>query len=257
MSARKRHRSIGRAIAAIGVIGWITLGMVGLSPNLPSLCSANGWNLTSQLLAVAQLNAPLAIALTYLAMLAATMVPLLVQPLREVADRAVASRRGVALCVFAGAYVLVWIAAAPAFALTLVWLATAFPPGSPWPVVIPPALAIGWHTFPWRQIALNRCHKRLTSLVLPDSGLASLAKEGLGQGAACVAACAPIMLWAMALQDWHIAAMAIAALFVWAERRLPPEKPRWGTANLRRTAERLIYSAGYAARQHRARLRHG
>jgi len=257
VSARRRHRRIGHAAAAVGAIGWVTLGVAGLSPDLPRLCSANGWNLTSQFLAAAQRNAPLAIALTYLAMLAATMAPLLVAPLREVSDRAVASRRAAALGVFAGAYALAWVAAAPLFALTFLWLATAFAPGSPWPLVIPPALVLGWHMSAWRQAALNRCHRRLTSLVLPGSGLAHLAREGLGQGAACVAACGPIMLWAMAQQDWHLAMMGIAALFVWAERRLPPEKPRWGTANLRRTAERLSYSARYAARQHRAMLRHG
>lgn len=237
-------------LAGTSLAGWAVLVLADASPILPRLCSAAGWDAAATGLAAVRMNplAPLLIA--YLAMLAAMMAPLLILPLREVSDRAVPGARTGATALFAAGYGLPWLAAAPLFALAVLWLQTGQLAATAWGLAVPLIAVLGWHLAPLRQRALNRCHRRQTGFVGHDGGQAGVVRAGLGQGGACLAACAPLMLWAMAQQGWHLPAMALVAGFVWTERRLPPEVPGWGWSNLHRTGARF----GSLARQYRRRL---
>jgi hypothetical protein len=241
VSARQRHWRLGLALVVASGCGWVALLLADRTALLPRLCTAGGWDVAAHAKAVVALNPVGPIILSYLAMLAAMMAPLLLQPLRDVSDRSVPGRRGVAIFVYLLGYAFAWMLAAPLFGFAITWLASAPPPDASWPGVVPAFVALVWHMLPIRQYALNRCHRRLTGFVGPNGGLTPIALQAAQHGGACVVSCAPLMLVSMTLPDWHLPAMAMVAFFVWIERKMPPENLGWGPQNFERTARSVAY----------------
>lgn len=241
MSARRRHRRIEWSVLGISCAGWVALLVADNTPILPRLCSASGWSVAAHAEAAVRFNPIGPLLVAYIAMLAAMMVPLLSVPLREVSDRSTALLRLPAMVGFSIGYTLPWVMAAPIFGLAITWLETAPSPGANWDSIVPIVLAFGWHMTPMRQYALNRCHRRLTGFVSYHGGFWRIAVEGAQHGIACLTACAPLMLLAMTQPHWHLPSMALVATFLWIERRMPPERLRWGPCNIQRTVKRFDY----------------
>lgn len=124
------------------------------------------------------------------------------------------------------------------------------------------AVATTWQASPWKQVALNRCHR---CPPLPATGRPALLGAvvfGLTQGLACVAACWALMLLTMAQWSHHLMVMIAVTVFVMGERLERPEAPTWrwrGIPRLARLARsRTVWITGAMTGQWRranARMR--
>ncbi len=174
--------------------------------------------------------APDALAASWAFMLVAMMVPLLDGPLRHVRARSLSRDRYRNMWSFVGGYLAVWflagvplIASAVAIRIVVVDPALAF--------ILAAAVAAGWQAAGWKRVALNRCHSRPS---LAGKGAAAI--YGVRHGLACLIGCAPLMIAALLASAVPTVVMAVAALWIWAERIEPPRAPGTGPIWPRRAA---------------------
>jgi predicted metal-binding membrane protein len=162
------------------------------------------------------------VAVSSLAMIVATMAPLLAQPLTYIWNRSLSRRRRRASALFVAAYVGVWIVA-----MVLLQAAAAGLTGiaGGWVVVL--GLALLWHASPLRQIALNRCHRLPNLSTFGRRADSDCLRYGFGAGLWCVAACCAAMFVPMVLVGSHLIAMPVVATFLLLERQLPGRLLRW------------------------------
>lgn len=241
MGSRSRHRRITQGLALASGLGWGLVVLSDHSPLLPRLCTPGGWSLAAHGTAALQINPVGPLIASYAAMVIAMMAPLVKEPLREVSDRSVRARRRMALGAFVIGYGAVWAMLAPLFGAIIVWIVAGPLSSTVLPTIIAAAMVLLWHASPARQYALNRCHRFVAPFVGPDDSLWPMVVEGWKHGLACAAACAPLMVIAMTVEQAHLAAMALASVFLWLERRLPPERLAWGLRPLKRTLSSLSY----------------
>ncbi len=251
--ANRRHRRIATLIALGTLIGWSWLIAEARSPVLLRFCSFDGWRSIDEASAFIRLNSPSAILLSYAAMIAAMMGPMLLDPVRHISDRTLVRIRPLAILVFCSGYGAVWVFTAPLLLLASIFLQLNFSAMTSAAVAI--AAVLLWHLTPYRQALLNRCHERPSVSGRGRQSVRLRLIYGLRFGMACAAACAPFMLFLLLVGAWHLPAMIAASFFLWTERRLPPERIRSGSQNLRRAVARQTYWTQQAMRRSIVRLR--
>ncbi|WP_375414469.1 DUF2182 domain-containing protein [uncultured Bradyrhizobium sp.] len=236
-------------------IAWSAL-MLGTGGTSPAALCATGklWAPPSLPLdAALMLNAPGALASGWALMVAAMMPPLIIAPLRRVRDRSFARRRARATLLFVAGYTGVWLAAGVGLeAVALVAL-----PALPTPLIglgLAAAIAAGWQISPAKQWCLNRCHRQPRLAAFGAAADRDAFGFGLINGASCVGACWALMLLILCVGPAHVMAMAVAALFVAAERLESPAPLGWrwrGPGKALRIA--AARARGWPAQQRRIR----
>lgn len=158
-------------------------------------------------------------------MVIAMMLPLTLQPVRDVAARSLWSRRRRAMVVFVVAYLAPWLAAGVPIAL----LRTAAIARSPTAPLVAFALAAAWLLVPLRATAFSVCHR--TAPLAPSGWRADrdCMTHGAIVGGACVVTCLPLMA-ACALAGHTLVTMVAAAAIGAVERFSfrPPERAVFG-----------------------------
>lgn len=159
-------------------------------------------------------------------MLPAMMAPLLVPALRHGYVRSLPARRRRTLTSLLAAYAAVWSVGG----LVLFALATALREISRSGAI---PLAVGlfvvavWELSPWRQRCLNRrqAHPAIAAFGRPAD------RDALRLGGThalwCVGSCWALMLLPLLAGRWHLGAMVIVTLWIWAEFFEAPAVPAW------------------------------
>lgn len=214
--ARVRNR-----LLAVAGVAW--LGLLA-APGAPLVCGAPAAALAWPLLWAA--NPPSLLAWSWGLMLLAMMSPLLAAPLEQVRQGSFAQRRlRSGVCWVAG-YTVVWTAAgAVLLAAKLALLGSTGP--SYFLALAAALVALLWQISPAKQIALNRCHRRLPFAAFGWAADRDLFCRGVEHGAWCVVSCWALMLLPLLLPAGHLAAMAAAGLLMYCERLDPPAAPAW------------------------------
>ncbi len=172
------------------------------------------------------LGLPAKLATDWALMIAATMPPLVLQPLRHVRDRSFARRRGYAMASFGAGYAVVWMAAGA----VLQFLALALRLAMPGPAAILAGgipIAILWQVSPTKQRCLNACHRRPSLAAFGVRAACDVFAFGVTHGMWCVAACWALMLLPRLFAHWHLLVMIAVGLFLFGERFERPAPPAW------------------------------
>ena len=226
-AARERVR-VRVPLLSISGGAWLLLALEPNGMAMPAYCSAAALGTMPAFSSVATLlalNPPGSLAAGWALMLVAMMVPTLIGPVRHVRDRSFARRRVRAIVLFAAAYAAIWMAAGmllleAAMVLRLVVPETALLASAMF-------VAVVWQFSPGKQRCLNRCHARPALPAFGSAADAGALRFGLMQGIWCVGSCWALMLLPLIVTDWHVAAMAVVALWLCGERLDTPAPPRW------------------------------
>ena len=228
-------------IGAVSLAGWAGLIAAQGDGGVAGLCSGGGWvgRLAGEWRAGLLAPRLIGSAAMTLAMVAAMTPPLAIDSLRVVALRSFPKWRVRTQAAWFAAYAGVWAAATMLAELPLMALP---PPLRPHLAAAAFLAAALWQLTPAKRRALNACHK---ARPLPAGGpraVAAGAGWGARVGAACLAACGPMMLAAMAA-SWPAAAMAgVSALALY--ERYVARPPFAATALALAAAGGLIVAAG-------------
>ena len=204
-------------VAASG-LGWVGMWLMA-NPIWFDLCIGSGdaiARLDAHFRAASDSGYAIHATVHWLLMIGAMMLPLTLEPVRNVTFRSLPRRRARAVCLFFVAYLGIWLAAGGALLISSLALrSTSLPvPGlSFW---LPMAAAC-WQLTPWRRQALRQCHR--PPALRPDGQRADLdcVLYGSRQGIACLATCCPAMLSAM-LSPFPLCASFILATILFIER---------------------------------------
>ena len=226
--ARERLRVFAPLALAAG-LAWILLTLGSGSVAVPTICSgALLWSVPTPdtYLFVFALIAPPQLAVGWAVMLAAMMLPTLYDPLIHLRERSFRRVRRWSSLLFIGGYVTVWMLAGVVFlgvALTIRIAA----PSAYWPLILSSVAALIWQISPWKQTALNRCHRRPSLAAFAPAAYRNALSLGLRHGLWCIASCWGLMLVALLAPAHHTAIMAMATLAIWAERLEQARAPQW------------------------------
>ena len=238
-------------LGSTSLMAWSALGFYGGSLTLPALCSTQPpgtMPLPVSFDLALLLNSPAKLAAGCALMIAATMSPLMIAPLRHVQERSFAKRRTRAMLLFSIGYMAVWMAAG--MALQAVALAARWAEPAPLTCLTTAAvIALLWQVSPAKQWCLNRCHRRPHLAAFGAAADLDAFGYGLANGAACVGACWALMLLPLLLAQDHLPAMAAVTLFILAERLENPAPLAWRW----RGPERILRIVAARARIHLAR----
>jgi predicted metal-binding membrane protein len=198
---------------------------------LPLLCGseANGLSaadMIARLQLLLAINAPMAMALAWLAMLVAMMTPLIALPLSHVRNSSLASRRWRAAATFLLGYFGCWfLAAVPLLATALMLRVMAG--GATAVFVAAIALALLWSASPLQQAAQNRAHRLRRIGLFGFTADRDCIVYGAALGCWCIASCWAWMLVPLFASDGHVLAMLAVSAIVMAERLRGPGPARW------------------------------
>jgi predicted metal-binding membrane protein len=243
MSPAACERSQVRApMLFISATAWILLMIEPGGTALPALCSAAMLGMPSSRGKLLASNPPASLAVGWVLMLAAMMVPLLIAPVRHVRDRSFARRRVRAIMLFVAGYGAIWMAAgvvllAAAVAARLVGT------GSSVPLAMVTIVALVWQFSPVKQRYLNRCHAQAELAAFGLAADLDAFRFGLTHGVWCVGSCWALMLLPLLISRGHLATMAGAALWLFAERLDRPMPPRWRWGGLGKAARIAVVQA--------------
>lgn len=216
-------------LGSASLMAWLVLGFHGGGLTLPALCSTEP--LATMPLSVSfelalLLNSPAKLAAGCVLMIAATMLPLMIAPLRHIQERSFAKRRTRATLLFGTGYMTVWMAAG--MALQAVALAARWAEPAPLTCLTAAAvIALLWQVSPAKQWCLNRCHRQPHLAAFGAAADRDAFGYGLANGAACVGACWALMLLPLLLAQAHLLGMAAVTLFILAERLENPAPLAW------------------------------
>ena len=205
----------------LSLAGWLALPLAMHGLMLPAICTS-AWSAAQGLDSAFTVNAPGQLVAAWTAMLLAMLPPMVAVPIMRLWDNALRRNRRLLVTVFVVGYGAIWLVAG---LLALVLSGLVAQTASP--AVIGAALTALWHCSPARQRVLNACHRRPLIRVFGREAVADALRHGLRSGSLCVAACLPLMLLSARAGAAHLAAMALAGLWLAVERQLPPRPPRW------------------------------
>ena len=173
--------------------------------------------------------APAATAFTghlamWVAMVGATMLPLIAGNLRGVGLRSPRRRRARATVEVASGWALVWLAAGVVTTLAMVVSRATLPPVVTGAAVC--ALAVAWQFTDVKRVALARCHRRFAP-PLGTAATPACLRFGRSLGRDCLLSCWATMAM-MTVAGHHLAAVVALGWLSWRDRRRPHDRP--GTA---------------------------
>jgi predicted metal-binding membrane protein len=226
---REAGRSRFSPLIVLSVSGWITLAIfdTGLLP--PTICAGSSdmfSTLGNSVRAAWEFGALGGLVLSWSAMLAAMMPPLLLWPLEHVWARSLTQRRPRAVALFAIGYAGVWLVATALLALASSALHMATGRGTASAFLIGLGAALSWQGSATKRGLLNRCHALHP---LPVFGIAAewgSISFGARTALTCVGACWALMLLPFLAGRAHLAVMAAVALFMLHERYATPRPAR-------------------------------
>jgi predicted metal-binding membrane protein len=210
-----------------------TASMPGMSGSGTTGSSAATLGLPPDLSAVAVL----AVVGMWLVMLAAMMAPLLIGPLRHLAERSLPRRRPRVAGLFLAGYLTVWLVAGA----LLLALADALEGIRAAAVVVLVAVLV-WQFSPAKQRCLNRRRAHPALAAFGRRADTEAARFGLSHGAWCVGSCGPAMLLPLVVGADQLAVMAAVTAWLWAEQFDKPVATRW-RVRLPVTAARILRGA--------------
>lgn len=225
---RERLR-VFAALALAAALAWIVLALGSGSGAMPTICSGTLlWSVPSPdtYAFVFAFVSPLNLAVGWAVMVVAMMLPTVYDALIHVRERSFRSERPWALTLFIGSYFTVWMLAGVVFLGVALTIRIASPTAV-WPLILSLAVALIWQISPWKQMALNRCHRHPSLAAFAPAIYQDALLLGLQHGLWCVAGCWSLMLVALLVPAHHTAVMAVITLGIWAERLEPARAPRW------------------------------
>jgi predicted metal-binding membrane protein len=174
-----------------------------------------------------RLNSAGGLAASWAVMLLAMMAPLLAAPIDFLWERSLPRRRPRSAGLFLLGYALVWMPfAAVALALAAAAHGVAEAARVPALAVVAP-VALLWQASPWKQQCLNRCHAVVPLAAFGLRADADALRFGASHGGWCVGACWALMALPLTAAGAHLPAMALVALFLFAERLERPQTATW------------------------------
>jgi predicted metal-binding membrane protein len=187
-------------------------------------------------------NASAGVAIGWLLMLVAMMLPLVTPAIRHVRDRSFARRRHRATAQFLAGYLLVWMLAGAVLMFAALVVRSSV--RSEWaPVVVGVAAVLMWQLCPLKQICVNRMHAQPPLAAFGIAADLDAVRFGVVHGAWCVGSCWLLMLLPMLFASGHLAVMVLVTLWMWAEQLEPPIAPRWRLRVPARAMRALAYQA--------------
>jgi predicted metal-binding membrane protein len=157
----------------------------------------------------------------WIAMVAATMLPLIAWNLRVVGLRSPLPRRTRATLEVVAGWSVVWLAAGLVVTVVLVAAAETVPPAAT--IVVACAAAVAWQFTRARKTALARCHQTFAPPLGPGATSACL-RFGRSLGRNCALSCAGSMLM-MAVAGHGLLAVVALAWLSWRDVRRPHDRP--------------------------------
>lgn len=224
--ARARWR-IAVVALLLSITGWVLhLSLPAHGPS-SSLCwggtATGSW---PSLQALLQVHSPAALAINWLVMLVAMMVPTLVAPVLHVHQRSFRHRRARAIGLFALGYITVWMLAGAGLTYLQLMLRVVSPV-SLWPAAIAALIALVWQCSPAKQLCLNRSHNHHALAAFGWAADRAALGFGFSHGMWCVGSCWALMLIPLLLIHGHSAAMLAMTVLMTAERLEGPRPLVW------------------------------
>jgi predicted metal-binding membrane protein len=226
--ARERLRVLAPLALAAG-LAWIVLALGSGSVAIPAMCSAVLlWSVPSPdaYVSVFAFVSPLKLAVGWAVMVVAMMLITVHDPLIHLRQRSFRRVRPWCTLLFVGGYVAVWTLAGVIFVGVALTVQMALP-SAQGPLILSSVVALIWQMSPWKQLALNKCHRRPILAAFAPAAYRNALSLGLQHGLWCISSCWALMLAALLAPAHHVAIMAIVALYIWAERLDSPRDTRW------------------------------
>lgn len=170
---------------------------------------------------------PRSLALGWVVMLMAMMLPTLIAPIAHVVDRSFRRRRKRAVALFLAGYIVTWMLIGPALLGGLVLLRSLLPAGWLPPLAVIAFATVVWQCSPAKQRCLNRNHRHPPLSAFGFAADRDAARFGWTHGIWCIASCWALMLLVASIPTWHFIAMGAITLLMVSERLEPPERPKW------------------------------
>jgi len=188
------------------------------------------------------MNPPAALAASWLLMLVAMMVPVLIHPIRHIRQRSFTRRRARSTTLFVIGYGAVWMAVGAA-SVAIELAVKVFAPQSYLPASGVLLIAAVWQFSPIKQRCLNRCHASTELAAFGAAADLDALRFGLRHGSWCAASCWALMLFPMLLPRGHAVTMLLVAFLISCERLERPMPPSWRWRGLRGVTRIVIAQA--------------
>lgn len=231
MTPAARHRSqVRKPIFALSGAAWILILMGPDGALAGSHCEAlrfvEGKHFSTWLGPGLIANSLHFLAVSWLPMLIAMMLPLLTAPVRHVRSSSFPNRQWRAVELFLMGYCLLWMAGG-LILLTMASILQIISTGSFVLVTSLVVLTLLWQFSPLKQHCLNRSH---VHPALPAMGRATdiaAFRFGFIHGGWCIGSCWALMLLPLPFTASHFAIMFAVFLWMAAERLERTQPPRW------------------------------
>ncbi|WP_427454673.1 DUF2182 domain-containing protein [Litorimonas sp. WD9-15] len=173
---------------------------------------------------------PVSVFIAWALMVGAMMLPLIAREMDHVRQLVRRSAVPLALTGFVLGYLSIWVLSGIYSLPLALGLTLGFPSesGARYAALgLSILLALVWSGSPLAQLARNRCHK---PALIGFGGLRPLwgsAKFGLRIGVYCHLTCWPWMIVPFLVPDFHVTAMVIVTVVIFADRMSIPRVPAW------------------------------
>jgi predicted metal-binding membrane protein len=214
--------------AAVMLSAWMMLAFDGSVLSLPAFCSAGsrGMPLSVSFDLALVSNAIPQLALGWVLMVVAMMLPLAIAPLRHVRERSFASRRTRSMLLFVSGFVAVWIAVGIILEI-VAWFLRWAEPVPLAGVGLAIMVALVWQVSPAKQWCLNRCHQRPPLAAFGFAADFDAFRFGARNGVACAGVCWALMLPMLLIGQGQLLMMILVTLFSFAESLENPARLAW------------------------------
>jgi len=214
--------------AAVMLSAWMMLAFDGSVFSLPAFCSATSLGIPLSVsfdLALVS-NAIPQLALGWVLMVVAMMLPLAIAPLWHVRERSFASRRTRSMLLFVSGFVAVWMVVGIIVEIAA-WFLRRAEPVPLAGVGLAIMVALVWQVSPAKQWCLNRCHQRPQLEAFGFAADIDAFRFGARNGAVCVGACWALMLLMLLRGQGQLPVMVAITLFGLAESLEDPAPLTW------------------------------
>lgn len=228
VASRENSWIIGGLIA-VSALAWLILFLGNRGISIPTVCSAELlWSFPTPdtYSYVFLFVSPMQLFAGWGVMVGAMKLPMLADVLIQIRTRSFRCNLNAALLLSTIGYLIVWGLFGILFlgvALTLRIAA----PHEVLPFVCLCFVAALWQCSPWKQRALNRCHRRRSFSAFAPSAHWQTLRIGAEHGIWCVATCWAAMLLALLAPDHHLPVMVMVAILHWCERMDEARAPTW------------------------------
>lgn len=159
-------------------------------------------------------------------MVVAMMFPIVTLPIAHVRARSFTRRRFRSTGLFLLAYTTIWTVVCTGTGF-VIWVVGQHGIRHRWLIVGTIVAGVLWQVSPAKQKCLNRCHGRPVLAAFGQAATFSVLHFGARHAFWCVGSCWALMALPFLAGTWHLATMAIAGLWIAAERLSSPAITAW------------------------------